>query len=299
MDRRIVGFHQDAESHWVAELECGHDRHVRHDPPWAERPWVVTPHGRAGRLGTVLACRKCDEGRPRDRGPSSPPSVVTQAAASHRKGSTALVFDLDGTISDPSVGIARSLDYALTACGYPPLGEGDVARLIGPPLDEAFRSIVGNVAEERIVALVAKYRERYAELGFSENVVYPGIAQALRELDAAGIVLGVCTSKRVDFAERILDRFDLRAHFRFVSGGDVGVTKEAQLAALVGERRIDASATMIGDRAVDIVAAKSNGLASIGVLWGFGSATELQDAAPDRLLAAPHELTDAVLARFP
>ncbi len=67
MDRAIVGFHQDAEQHWVAELVCGHFQHVRHTPPWINRPWVVTPEGRAGVLGQALACRKCDEGAPVDR----------------------------------------------------------------------------------------------------------------------------------------------------------------------------------------------------------------------------------------
>lgn len=67
LDQRIVGFHQDEERHWVAELACGHDQHVRHDPPLNERPWVLTPEGRARFLGTQLACRKCDEAAPRDR----------------------------------------------------------------------------------------------------------------------------------------------------------------------------------------------------------------------------------------
>ena len=67
MDRRIVGFHQDGEGHWVAELDCGHNQHVRHDPPWMSRPWVVTPEGRASRLGVALDCKKCDQGAPPDR----------------------------------------------------------------------------------------------------------------------------------------------------------------------------------------------------------------------------------------
>jgi hypothetical protein len=66
VDQRIVGFHQDGEQHWVAELACGHNQHVRHDPPWTNRPWVVTPEGRSRTLGQVLACRKCDTGAPRD-----------------------------------------------------------------------------------------------------------------------------------------------------------------------------------------------------------------------------------------
>jgi len=69
MRRAISGFHLDAEHHWVAELECGHDQHVRHDPPWTLRPWVLTAQGRAGMIGFHLACRKCDEGAPQDRPP--------------------------------------------------------------------------------------------------------------------------------------------------------------------------------------------------------------------------------------
>ncbi|WKE67150.1 DUF3565 domain-containing protein [Gallaecimonas kandeliae] len=67
MDQPIIGYHQDAEGHWVAELACGHFQHVRHDPPWQQRPWVVTEAGRAAKLGLMLGCKKCDEGAPPDR----------------------------------------------------------------------------------------------------------------------------------------------------------------------------------------------------------------------------------------
>ena len=67
MKRRIIGFHQDQERHWVAELECGHDRHVRHDPPWTNRPWVINEEGRKAVLGTMLDCTKCDSGAPKER----------------------------------------------------------------------------------------------------------------------------------------------------------------------------------------------------------------------------------------
>jgi hypothetical protein len=67
MDRAIVGFHQDAEQHWVAELDCGHDQHVRHDPPWINRPWATTNEGRTAAIGRMLRCPKCDAGAPPDR----------------------------------------------------------------------------------------------------------------------------------------------------------------------------------------------------------------------------------------
>ena len=67
MDRPIVGYHRDEHDDWVAELDCGHFQHVRHDPPWTNRPWTLTPEGRAGALGRVLACRKCEQGAPPDK----------------------------------------------------------------------------------------------------------------------------------------------------------------------------------------------------------------------------------------
>jgi len=66
MNKKIIGYHQDEEKHWVAELECGHNQHVRHQPPWQNRPWVITEEGRKSRLGLILSCKKCDEGAPRD-----------------------------------------------------------------------------------------------------------------------------------------------------------------------------------------------------------------------------------------
>jgi phosphoglycolate phosphatase len=204
------------------------------------------------------------------------------------------VFDLDGTISDPAVGIGRSLNYALQHFGYPPISERAVSCLIGPPLDEAFRSIVDDASPRRIAALVSRYRERYAEIGFSENVIYPGILEALRALVRAGVVLGLCTSKRTDLADRILRLFGIREHFRFVSGGDIGVSKREQLGALLANESIDRSFIMVGDRAIDILAARANGLAAIGVLWGHGSLEELRAASPDLLVEFPHELVERV-----
>lgn len=83
MERRVTGFHQDEEKHWVAELECGHNQHVRHDPPWECRPWVVTPEGRRSRLGITLNCVKCDRGEPSDRaGDTAAPARTSPIPAS-------------------------------------------------------------------------------------------------------------------------------------------------------------------------------------------------------------------------
>jgi phosphoglycolate phosphatase len=207
-----------------------------------------------------------------------------------------VLFDLDGTLSDPLPGIARSINYALSHFGYPERDPADLAVHIGPPLDEAFRSLTGGGSATEIAALVAKYRERYAAIGYAENVLYPGITDALEFLTDAGVSLALCTSKRADFAEKILDLFAIRSHFRFVSGGDIGIEKMQQIAALAADGLVDETTVMVGDRAVDIVAAHGNGLQAAGVLWGYGSRAELAAHDPRYLFAAPAELrtlTDA------
>ena len=207
-----------------------------------------------------------------------------------------LIFDLDGTISDPTVGILRSINHALAAFGYSAIKEKEVSQYIGPPLDAAFRQIARSATDDAILGMVGKYRERYGEVGYAENMVYPGIPEALACLASQGVPMSVCTSKRVDFAERILELFGLRQYFVFVSGGDIGIRKDDQLRALLEQGVATHGATMIGDRAVDIIAARAHGLRSVGVLWGHGSKEELLSVAPDRIVQLPIELTALVNA---
>jgi phosphoglycolate phosphatase len=200
------------------------------------------------------------------------------------------MFDLDGTLSDPLVGIGRSINYALSSLGYEPLELAQLAVHVGPPLDHSFRTITGEHSPARAHAFVAKYRERYAEVGYSENVLYPGIREALADMREAGLFLGVCTSKRVDFAEQILEMFGLRSLFRFVSGGEIGTEKWQQIESLLRNGSIGTSTVMVGDRSIDLVAAHRNGLSAAGVLWGFGSRNELELERPRYLLSSPSEL---------
>ncbi|HEV8139976.1 MAG TPA: HAD hydrolase-like protein [Pyrinomonadaceae bacterium] len=201
-----------------------------------------------------------------------------------------ILFDLDGTLSDPLVGIGRSINYALSHFGYPELPLSELAVHVGPPLDQAFSTITGVAVTSALDGFVAKYRERYGEIGYSENVLYPGIAEALHSLTGVGITLGVCTSKRVDFAEKILDLFGLAQYFSFVSGGEIGTHKWQQIRALLGTGAITQSTVMVGDRAVDITAAHRNGLDAAGVLWGHGSREELEAEQPRYLFTTPAEL---------
>jgi phosphoglycolate phosphatase len=201
-----------------------------------------------------------------------------------------LIFDLDGTISDPRLGIGRCLNYALHAHGFPAVSVEHVAAAIGAQLDAALGTCCPDADHATRASLVATYRARYAAVGYAENTMYPGVPEALMALSAAGMPMGVCTAKRSDFAEKILAMFGVRSHFRFVDGGDIGITKRAQLAGLLQSTAIDQAAVMIGDRAVDILSAKANGLRSVGVLWGFGDLAELQGAGADVILSSTNEL---------
>ena len=208
-----------------------------------------------------------------------------------------VVFDLDGTISDPLLGFARSVNHALRLHGLPERAPGELARFIGPPLDETMIELSGSADSAIGTRLIADYRQRYAELGYAENTLYDGMPEALRALRERGATLGLCTSKRADFAERILRLFGLRELFAFVSGGDIGIHKWQQLKALRDCGTIGADAVMVGDRAVDIAAAHRNGLQACGVRWGFGSLEELQAERPLHLAAVPQDLP-RLLARF-
>lgn len=205
---------------------------------------------------------------------------------------TTIIFDLDGTISDPFEGISGSVNHALESCGYDAVDPERIRRMIGPPLTEIFEHFLGDLAEHRMLELVACYRERYAEVGYAENLIYEGIPETIAALSDHGYVLGICTSKRADFALRIVEMFGLADHFRFIDGGDVYVTKHMQLERLVANGVDAATAIMIGDRAVDIEAAKNNALGSVGVSWGFGDEEELLGAGPDYLVRRPAELRE-------
>jgi phosphoglycolate phosphatase len=201
-----------------------------------------------------------------------------------------ILFDLDGTLSDPQLGIGRSINHALERHGFMPVAPGAVSRYIGPPLDESFRVITGCDDEATIHALVAAYRERYGDIGYAENLLYAGIPEALATLADAGLPLGLCTSKRRDFACKILALFQLDHLFHFVDGGEIGVHKWQQIAALRAAGQVSERSLMVGDRAVDMVAAHRNGLVAAGVLWGHGSRDELQAESPRYLLDAPAQI---------
>ena len=212
----------------------------------------------------------------------------------------ALLFDLDGTLTDPRPGIVGCLRYALDRLGRDCPDDDVLATCIGPPLRGSFATLLDTRDPALIEEAVRLYRERFAAIGLFENRVYDGVPGMLDRLRGGGPLL-VATSKMAEYAERIVQHFGLAPYFAGVYGAEPGgrFDDKAELLAhlLRRERLVAATTVMIGDRAVDVIAARANGLRAIGVLWGYGSERELREAGAEQLCATPAALPD-VIARL-
>ncbi|MDR1559875.1 MAG: HAD hydrolase-like protein [Clostridiales bacterium] len=186
-----------------------------------------------------------------------------------------ILFDLDGTLTDPKIGITRSVQYALESFGIDVALDG-LTKFIGPPLRASFTNYFGFNAVQAEQAVV-KYREYFSERGIFENRVYAGTPELLKKLKGRGWKIILATSKAEIYAWKILE------HFTFVCGDTLDGSRSEKAAII---RRIlnnvdgikPGSAVMVGDREHDIMGAKANGMASIGVLYGYGDKTELTKA---------------------
>lgn len=208
-----------------------------------------------------------------------------------------LLFDLDGTLTDPKTGICTCVQYALSAFG---IEEPDLDRLepfIGPPLKDSFMQFYG-FTEEQAQAAVEKYRERFADVGLFENEMYPGIPKMLRALRAKGLTLAVASSKPTVYVRRILEHFKIDRYFKAVVGSELDgrrvnkdeVVQEA-LRQLFGDRQEDLSQVyMIGDRRFDVEGAHKIGVESVAVAYGYGSMEELKEAGSDYIVRSVEEL---------
>lgn len=214
---------------------------------------------------------------------------------------THLLFDLDGTLTDPAEGITRSVQYALRRFGIEVDDLHSLTSFIGPPLAESFREFYG-FDDERIPEAIRVMREYFGSRGWRENRLYEGMPQLLGRLRAAGYTLAVATSKPVVFARRILDHFDLARHFAFTGGAELDGRRQAKaevIAHVLRELHVAdaASCLMIGDRRHDIAGAAAVGMDSCGVLWGYGSREELAEAGATRIAADLGELERLLIGR--
>lgn len=209
-----------------------------------------------------------------------------------------VLFDLDGTLTDPRQGILACFKHALEALYVDPPADRELEGFIGPPLHESFARLFGPNKRAMVKEAVALYRERFAVKGMFENSVYPGIVEALAELAGRGAWLSVATVKPKVFAERIVEHFGLGEFFHRIYGSELDGTnaeKAHLLAHLLKVESLSPTDTiMIGDRAQDVLAAKANGILPIGVLWGYGSREELLEAGARRLCEEPRMIVDIV-----
>ena len=204
-----------------------------------------------------------------------------------------LLFDLDGTLTDPSLGITNSVMYALRKFGIEETDRTKLYTFIGPPLYDSFREKYGMSHDDANLA-VAYYREYFAPKGLYENTVYDGVRDMLFDLKESGKTLVLATSKPEKFANEILSHFDLLKYFERVYGATMDEKrnkKDEVIAFALDDMRIDADdAVMIGDRCYDIEGGRKHGLMSVGVLYGFGDERELTDAGADHIAANIKEL---------
>ena len=207
-----------------------------------------------------------------------------------------IFFDLDGTLTDPAQGITNSFIHALKFFGREIPSYEELCKLIGPPLPYSFEIILG-FPKEKVMEAVAKYREYFATKGLYENKVYDGIPELLQNLKEQGRHLVVATSKPEEYSIKIIEHFNLSKYFDYVCGSlmDESRSKKSEVIAYALERcglgeNDKSRVLMVGDRFHDIEGAKQNGLKSCGVLFGYGSHTELVDAGADYIVEDVNEL---------
>lgn len=197
-----------------------------------------------------------------------------------------LLWDLDGTLTDPKVGITLSVQQALKRLKYPFPEADRLEWVIGPPLKDSFRILLQTTEIDLVDQAIALYRERYQTIGLYENVVYPGIPELLGRLKEQGCKHLLATSKPRIFAEKILQHFALESYFSVIMGSELNgqfAEKEALIAEVL--KKVPAGSrsktVMIGDRSYDVRGARANQIDVISVGYGYGSIEELQEASPN------------------
>ena len=208
-----------------------------------------------------------------------------------------LLFDLDGTLTDSTEGIIRSLEHAIKEMGFDV--PEDTNKFLGPPIRQSFAEYLG-MNEEQISEAVRIFRERYSRIGLFENRVYDGIPELLDRLKSAGKRLMIATSKPMVYAVRIADRFGMSPYFDIIGGAELDGSRDYKhevIEYVLAEAGITnrSSVLMIGDRRQDVLGAHKTGLKCMGVLWGYGSVEEHTEAGADYITRTPLSAADMLL----
>lgn len=211
-----------------------------------------------------------------------------------------ILFDLDGTLTDPIEGMTRCFHYALERMSVPLPTQAELQLHIGPPLRSTFSQIMKTSDEAMIERAVNLYRERFSEVGMFENEVFDGVPEMLASLQSSRKRLFVATSKVQVYTERILEHFDLSAYFDGVYGSEMNgrFDNKADLIRhiLAHESLVADETLMVGDRKYDITGAKENFCFAAGVTYGYGSVEELRKAGADYLCHSPGDVAALFLA---
>ncbi len=210
-----------------------------------------------------------------------------------------ILFDLDGTLTDPKIGITSCVQYALHKLGIEEPDLDELEPFIGPPLTDSFREFYG-FDDETVQQAVIYYRERFSTVGLFENDIYPGIAQMLERLKQAERRLAVASSKPTVFVKQILEHFEILSYFDVIVGSELDgtrakkeeVVEEALRQLLCGGNGHDI--VMVGDRKFDVEGAKAYGIDSIGVAYGYAACGELEEAGADVIVETVEELEKAL-----
>jgi phosphoglycolate phosphatase len=210
------------------------------------------------------------------------------------------LFDLDGTLTDPGIGITKSVAYALKKFGIEVKDLTELYKFIGPPLIESFERFYGFSHEDAVLG-VEYYREYFSTQGIFENKVYDGIEEMLTSLKESGCKLIVATSKPEVFAVQILEHFKLDQYFSYIAGANMDETRTKkdeviEYAIEVNNIADRSKVVMIGDREHDIMGAKKAGLHSIGVLYGYGDRNELANAGADDIVEDIDQIKEIILS---
>jgi phosphoglycolate phosphatase len=248
------------------------------------------------RLPSEIAAEDRDAASARERAPEAARDAGTLTADLNRR--SALLVDLDGTLTDPAEGIVGCFRLALETLGRVAPPAAELHWIIGPPLRGCFAEALNGEGDPEEAVKI--YRGRYSTEGLFEAFVYEGIKEALADLRAAGTRLFLCTAKPLVYAERILSHFDLGHHFEGAYGDELGgrFQDKADLIAHILEReglKAD-DCCMWGDRKHDVLAASRHGIPTIGALWGYGGADELRAAGAAVLCQSPSEAPAAFSA---
>lgn len=211
-----------------------------------------------------------------------------------------ILFDLDGTVTDPKEGITKSVKYSLETFDIHIDCLDDLIPFIGPPLRDSYIKFY-NFSEPDAEKAVAKYREYFSDKGIFENTLYPGMDKLLHKLQQHGKTLIIATSKPAVFAERILKYFNIDTCFSFIAGSELDGRRSRKSEVInyaiqnVGINDLN-KAIMIGDREHDIIGARETGIDSIGVLYGYGSLRELTEAGANYIAENVNSLSELLIS---